>query len=424
MSQNANQSLSKAFFDRDGGILPLAHLEPIGPFATPRPSMRGRYLIRHPLKALAVALMDAGLSLIPSGSAVLPEQPERILVANWAHIGDVTTSIGALAALRERFPDARIGMLVGSWGRVAIENIGLLDDIHIIDHWRVNRADLSRTAKRRQFRDMRERALREIRAVGYQVAIDLSPFFPPAHPVFRMAGIPVRIGYTSCGFGPLLTHPMPWRDEERPMADQYRDLLDRLAPARRFDPDALRPRRPRETLAALPPAVAAAGRYIVVHPGAGAATRHWGIERWRAVIARLQVDAGDHAIVLTGAGSAEIATADALAGLAPNVISMAGRASWEEFVRILADAALVICPDTATGHVAALFDVPVVTLFTGTNSPAKWAPYTDRLRVLVRPVLCAPCNRSGCTAMACFRDIDPAAVADAALDLLGGSARP
>ena len=40
-------------------ILPLANLEPIGPFAEPRPSMRGRYLIRDPRKARAIGAMDA-----------------------------------------------------------------------------------------------------------------------------------------------------------------------------------------------------------------------------------------------------------------------------------------------------------------------------------------------------------------------------
>jgi ADP-heptose:LPS heptosyltransferase len=162
-----------------------------------------------------------------------------------------------------------------------------------------------------------------------------------------------------------------------------------------------------------------AGCYLVVHPGAGAESRHWGSERWLAVMTRLHAQAPGHRIVLTGAGAADIALADELAARFPGIVNMAGRASWEEFVRILADASLVICPDTATGHVAALFGTPTVSLFTGTNSPARWAPYSNHVRVLTRPVLCAPCNRWGCEAMACFRGIEPDEVADAALAMLG-----
>ena len=165
-------------------------------------------------------------------------------------------------------------------------------------------------------------------------------------------------------------------------------------------------------------------RYIVVHPGAGSATRRWGTDRWRAVIARLRAEAADHRIVLTGAGQADGAIADALVAACPEAISMVGQADWEGFVRVLADAALVICPDTATGHVAALFDVPTVVIFTGVNSPAKWAPYGENVRVLVRPVTCAPCNRAGCAAMTCFRDVTPDDVADAALAALADPALP
>ncbi len=391
-----------------------------GPFAAPRPDMRGRYLIRHPLKVQVIRALDAALSLMPIRHGAAPGRPDRILIANWAHLGDVITTFGAIAALRARYPEARIGMLVGSWGRIAIDRAGLVNDVHVVDHWMLDRSASSRREKMRRYRTTRAVAVQEMRRIGYQVAIDLFAFLPPAHPLFLRAGIPVRIGYTSGGFGPLLTHPVRWSGTERPMADQYRDLLDRLDPAHPFPPAAFRPFRARETLAALPAPVAAAGRYIVVHPGAGAESRHWGHERWAALLARLLREAPGHRIVLTGAGTGDQAITGALAAQYPAVLDMAGRAGWEAFVRILADTDLVICPDTATGHVAALFGVPTVSLFTGTNSPKRWGPYNDRARILLHPVACAPCNRTGCAQMACFRGISPDAAADAALEMLAG----
>lgn len=399
-------------------ILPLADLEPIGPFAEPRPSMVGPYLIRNPSRVAAVEAMDRALSLFSGKSVEAPLQPERVLIANWAHLGDVTTTIGMLRALRERYSPLRLGMVVGSWGRIAIEGTGLVDDLFVVDHPMLNRADSSRIAKWKRYAETRRAAINAIRAIGYQVAIDTYAFIPPAHPLFRAAGIPVRIGWTSGGFGPLLTHPVRWSDDERPMADHYRDLANELDPLRPFPPGSFRPRRDRASLAALPRQLASEERYIVVHPGAGSPTRHWGTDRWRAVIARLQAEAADYRVVLTGAGAADVAIADGLAEQFGDVINLAGRIDWEGFVRVLADAALVICPDTATGHVAGLFGVATVVIFTGTNSPAKWAPYNERVRVLTRPVTCAPCHRAGCAAMACFLGVTPDDVADAALAAL------
>lgn len=397
----------------------------VGPFATPNPSMRGRYLIRSSArKARVMSVIDAVLNLLPHRTPKIPADPERILVANWAHLGDVITTFGALTALRQRYPKARVGMLVGSWGKPAIAAAGLVDDIHVVDHHKLSRANITRSEMKERHKQTLRVAMREIRAARYQIGIDLFPFFPQAHPLFYQAGIAVRIGYTSGGFGPLLTHPVPWRDEERPMGDQYRDLLDRMSPDNPFPSSALRPRRDRATLAPLPAKIAHIGRYLVIHPGAGSPARHWGNERWEKLIRDIRREMPRLPIVLTGAGEAEKQAAGDLNALFPDLIDMAGHVDWEGFVSIIANADLVVCPDTATGHVAALFDVPIVSIFTGTNSPVKWAPYGDKVHLLVKPVLCAPCHTVGCDAMECFRGIPPERVTAAVLHLLSRGTTP
>lgn len=390
-----------------------------GPFGPVNPPMRGRYLMHKARNARAMALVDGLLSLVPRRWHEPPADLERILVSNWAHLGDVITSFGVLAALRERYPRARIGMVVGSWGKAAIDKVGLADDIHVVDHWMLNRSALPKAEKWSRYRETRARALCEIRAARYQVAIDLFPQFPPAHPLFYRAGIPVRAGYVSGGLGPLLTHPVPWSsDEARPMADQYRDLLDALTPDRPFAPAVFRPRRDSGTLPALPAELATVGPYVVLHPGAGSPSRLWGHERWHRLVSLLQQEQPSRCLVLTGAGAAETDAADRLAAGFAGIVNMAGRADWETFMGILARADLVVCPDTVTGHAAALFTVPTVSIFTGTNSPGRWGPYNDRARLVMRPVICAPCNTPGCETMACFRGVSPEEVLDAVLAAL------
>lgn len=396
---------------------------PLGPFAEPRPNMQGRYLLRSARSARAMTWLDRALSLVPKRVPQLPARFERILVANWGHLGDVVITQGAIRALRERHPGVEIGMIVAQAGRAAIENTGLVDRLHVIDHWWVSRAKMSGKDKRRHFRATRDQALGELRAADYQAAIDLYPFFPPAHPLFYRAGIAIRVGFTSGGFGPLLTHPVPWPDATLPVAAQYRALLDALHPDTPFAADALRPRRDRATLARLPDVVAGLGPYVVVHPGAGATYKEWGTQHWRDLVASLLDEAPQRRIVVTGAGVGEVAMAAEIAAVSPAIVNMAGLADWERFVSIVAHAELVICPDTATGHVAASLDVPVVSIFTGTNVARQWQPYTARNRLLVHPVLCAPCNQPGCNVMGCIRPIKPAHVLAAMQDLQGEAER-
>lgn len=390
---------------------------PQGPFAPSRPNMQGLYLLRSARSAKAMTWLDRCLSLVPRRTPLIPARLERILVANWGHLGDVVTTQGAIAALRERHPGVEIGMIVANAGRPAIEKTGLVDRVHVINHWWVSRAAWTGAQKRRHFRETRDRALAEIRAAKYQAGIDFYPFFPPAHPLFYRTGIPIRIGFTSSGFGPLLTHPVAWPNQKLPIAEQYRGLLNALHSNAPFPPGALRPRRDRATLAPLPAPVVTAGRYVVLHPGAGAPYKEWGIAQWCELAQRLLDEAPGRRLVVTGAGSGEAAMAARIAAVSPAVVNMAGKADWEEFVAIVAHADMVVCPDTATGHVAAAVGVPVVSIFTGTNISEQWQPYTPDNRLLVEPVLCAPCNGPGCPVMACIRPMAPERVLAAMHDL-------
>jgi ADP-heptose:LPS heptosyltransferase len=403
-------------------IFPLAHRRPTGPFAEPRPSMNGRYLLRSKRAARMIATMDAALSLVPVRKRAPDNRVRRILLANWGHLGDVVTTFGAISLLREQYPGIEIGMIVSNAAKFAIIESGLVDRIHVVDHWRINRTALTAKEKRQQFQRTRSIAIRDIRRLSYDAAIDFYSFFPPAHPLFYKAGIPVRIGYTSGGFGPLLTHPVPWADLETPVADQYRPLINALHSGTPLPPGALRPQRQRDALAALPVSVADAKPYLVLHPGAGATWKEWGIDRWRALIPAIHERWPAYRLVMTGAGETEIGAASELAEAFPDLVNLTGKVDWATFVTVIANAKLVICPDTATGHVAALFNVPVVSIFPGINVVEQWRPYTDKARVLVQPVACAPCNRFGCDTMSCIRSVMPADVLDAVQDLITDNA--
>jgi ADP-heptose:LPS heptosyltransferase len=388
-------------------IFPLAHRRPTGPFAEPRPSMNGRYLLRSKRAARMIATMDAALSLVPVRKRAPDNRVRRILLANWGHLGDVVMTFGVITALRQRYPNVEIGMIVSSWAKAAIKDVNIVDHIHVVDHWWVSRANLTKREKKKRFFKTRDTAICEIRAIGYDIAIDLYPFFPPAHPLFFKARIPVRVGFTSGGFGPLLTHPVSWSDADLPIAEQFRPLLNAWHPYRHFSAMELRPRRLRDTLVPPPPQLTSANPYIVLHPGAGATYKEWGVDRWHKAIDQIQKAWPAYRIVLTGAGAVEEMVARELHQSFPGLINLVGRVGWEPFVTTIANAKAVVCPDTAAGHVAALFDVPVVSIFTGTNNALQWRPYTDKLNVLIQPVVCAPCNGPGCTSMMCIRGVMP-----------------
>jgi ADP-heptose:LPS heptosyltransferase len=357
--------------------------------------MRGRYLIRSARSAVAVGAVDAILRFLPKRSGDLQRPVRRILVANWAHLGDVLLTLPAIVAIRNTYPDAYVGMIVGSWAEIAIRELQLIDQVHVIDHWFLNRNGVGRVAR---YRRTCSRALPAIRAARYQVGIDFYPFFAPAHPLFYRCGIPCRVGFDSGGFGPLLTHPVRWLDKDRSISDYARDLVKVVLP----DIRDWKWRYPLRN--GRPAAVEAAARpYIVVHPGAGSRVKDWGEGNWRDLIVRLKQQG--HRIVLTGAGAYEEALAERITAGDDSTVNLVGKTDWEGFVSTVAGADALICPDSSAAHVGGLFEIPTVAIFTGTNNPAQWGPCNPYARLLVKQLACAPCYRPGCSAMACIRGV-------------------
>ncbi|MDQ2799897.1 MAG: hypothetical protein M3Y13_09665, partial [Armatimonadota bacterium] len=184
---------------------------------TPLPVMRGRYCRRHWALNLAMQAADTLLSvcrpLRARPAAIAP--PRRLLISNFAHLGDLVVATSLLPVLKSAFPECRIGFLIGSWSEPVLRGHPLVDDIHILDHWAASRTAAPRMEKLRRYRRTRRQALGEVRAAGYDAALDLCWTFPNTLPFLWQARIPTRIGYVSGAFGPLATRGLEF--DARPL---------------------------------------------------------------------------------------------------------------------------------------------------------------------------------------------------------------
>jgi ADP-heptose:LPS heptosyltransferase len=376
--------------------------------------MRYGYLVRSNKALLTLLAIDSALRLArrPRRSAVCAS-PKRILVSNWAHIGDVVTSLPTLRSIRENFPDAKIGLLVGRGSRHVVEGSGLYDDLHIIDHFVLNRSPQSRISKLTTYLADRKEFLRTASRKFYDVGIDLYPYFPPASPLFWKLGITARCGFTSGGFRELLTHPVEWSDQDKPIGQHGRDILQALWPHLGPTIGSLEPYYPMamrvNVTGQSPPPEAP---YVVLHVGAGASWREWPESKWCELLERWRDDAP--AIVLCGAGASEASRIDRISkhSRTDRTFLFVNR-SWQEYVALIAGSAGLVCLESSAGHIAAAFSVPTVAIYSGVNEHRLWGPDNPYARILSAPTSCAPCHRSGCNAMACVRDVSPNDVLEA-----------
>lgn len=80
-------------------------------------------------------------------------------------------------------------------------------------------------------------------------------------------------------------------------------------------------------------------------------------------------------ILLFGGGQKEVEQLDKLAGTYDNVISVAGKLRFKEEIALLSHLDIMLSMDSGNGHLAAMFGIPVITLWGGTHPYAGFAPF-------------------------------------------------
>ncbi|MEH3139756.1 MAG: glycosyltransferase family 9 protein [Mycobacterium kyogaense] len=130
-----------------------------------------------------------------------------------------------------------------------------------------------------------------------------------------------------------------------------------------------------------------AGEYVVFHPGAAVPARRPGAGRSRAMVAAL-VTAGHRVVVTGGPDETDLTAHVAGAG----AVDLGGATTLAQLAAVLAEARVVIAPNTAAAHLAAAVGTPVVSLFAPVVPAAQWAPYGVPVTILGDQH--APCRAS------------------------------
>lgn len=288
----------------------------------------------------------------------------KILVFRGGALGDFLVTLPALAALRQRWPGARIELVGNAAAAQLAVARGLLDAAH-------------------SQHDARWAALHG------------DPSLPPAFAAW-LAGFDLVINYWPDPDGELRRRfpmsasqtflsaaAMPAR---APAAAHYCAPLRALGIERREMWFRLNPAGP--ALVAVPSRGAhdncngtpASGgptlsNPIVIHPGSGSPRKNWPLENWRTLAEQLPAPVS---VIL---GEAE--PADSSRAFFPPDTRFLINRSLEDLVAHLSRARLFLGHDSGISHLAAACGAPCVLLF-GPTDPALWAPPAPNVRVLQR----------------------------------------
>lgn len=355
----------------------------------------------------------------------------RVLAVRLDNLGDVLMTTPALAAIRHGLPDARLDLLAAPGLAATAAHLPMVDAVlPFAAPW------VQAGAAAPAPQAATQRLVERLAAGDYDAAVIFTVCTQSALPaamVCMQAGIARRLAHCRENPYALLTD---WVRDDEVVADGMRhEVARQLALVRSVGlvaPDerlafALRP-ADRASARALLQAhgVAPEARYVVVHPGASAASRRWPAERFgiaAAAIAR----AGGCTVVYTGDASEAALVAEARAaqrrsaagaGTGGGSVSLVGALSLGELGALIEGAALLVANNTGPVHLAAALGTPVVDLYALTNP--QHTPWQVPARVLSHDVPCRHCLASVCRSghHACLLGVAPQQAAEAALELL------
>ncbi|MCC6493358.1 MAG: glycosyltransferase family 9 protein [Pirellulales bacterium] len=298
--------------------------------------------------------------------------PRRILIVRLSALGDVIHGLPVACALREHLPEASIGWAVE--GRAA----DFLAGHPAIDHlirlprrwWKSPTAVL----------DLRRR----LRALKFDAAIDLQCLTKSAVAAW-LSGAPRRLGKAGADgreLSKIFNNELVAVGGQH-VVDHYLQLLEPLgirSPQVRFDlPEAAADRQAAEQL--LRQVQFTPGRFVILNPGAGWASKIWPSERYGEVARRLRRDLNLPSLAVWGLPG-ELPLAEAIVAASGGAAAISPATTVSQLASLCRRAALFLGSDTGPMHLAVAVGAPTISLHG--PSRAEWCgaygPHNIRLQ--------------------------------------------
>lgn len=330
----------------------------------------------------------------------------NILIIKMSSMGDILHALPFAAALRRRFPAAKISWLVHPQFAGFVPDPPVIDEVLFFD--RKKFAAMGIFDKLCYLCEMRNL----LHSKAFDLVIDLQGLFKSAV-MAALSGCPERIGYCEMREGSgLVSRRIAGPNREGHVIERYLDV------ARYLGAEVREPEFPFPDLSAEILSVRDKLRelglpeereYIVFAPGARWETKEWPPEHYADLAGKISADG--FAVVLAG-GPDEAPKGERIRALAPaaEIIDMIGATSFRELAALIKGCRAFISGDTGPLHFASALKKPLIAMY-GPTLADRTGPYGDKdAVVLFAPVPCSGCLKKTCGDRFCMERITPETV--------------
>jgi ADP-heptose:LPS heptosyltransferase len=281
-------------------------------------------------------------------------------------MGDVIMTTPALRALKETF-GAHITLLTSSMAYRIAPYIPYVDDVIVANLPWVKAGDALDAQEIKQLAVTLQNS-------NFDAAVIFTVYSQSALPaalLAMLAGIPKRLAYSRENPYTLLTHWVPDPEPYRFIQHQVeRDLKLVNSIGATTDNDHLIVQADSSSIDSVRYKIQEAGitlpgSYLLLHPGVSEIKRQYPEIYWietGRLLAKWNIP-----LLITGTKAEQPLAERITQAIGPGAYNMAGLLEVGEFIALISQAALVITVNTATVHIAAATQTPIVVLYARTN---------------------------------------------------------
>lgn len=367
--------------------------------------MAGEPMIKTLARSAAFGAVEA-LSVVlgrlrPRAPGPVPE-PRRILVMELSLLGDLLLSTPLLAAIRERYPEAKVTLVCTPWAREAVAGNPDIDEVLTYEAFWEDRASGGRPKARHIASTTK--LLSAFRKRDFDIAFVVSSRQQPFVPLLAyLSGARVRAGIKYKLGHRLLTHTV--EDAGLHMVEQKLKILKAV--------DASPGRAHGLKYVVTDESRAWAGRfvgeafgladrpYVCMTPSTLQRQKLWGAGSWAGLIDML---AADGCGVVLGGGPADMEYVRSVrdrVSVPGFCVDASGVATLNQFAALMEGSTGLVTVESAPMHLAAAVGVPVVALFSRLYDFVRFRPEHPLSSVLVKDVGCWGCM-TGCEDPVCM----------------------
>lgn len=336
---------------------------------------------------------------------------KNILIIKMSSLGDILHTLPFAAALRKRYPQAKISWLVHPQFAGFVPDKPVIDEVLYFDKVKFKKMGL--LDKIKYFFSMRSM----LHSKHFDLVIDMQGLFKSAV-LAAISGCSNRIGYCEMREGSgFISRAICGSHSKGHVIERYLDVARYLgADVEKVDfpmPDLTSESRSVQKKLAEQNVT---GDYVVFVPGARWQTKEWPVEHYTE-LARMILAEGMQ-VVLAG-GPDDLDKGNKIKELCPEAANLIGQTSLRELAAIIKGCAVYISADTGPLHFAAALKKPLVAMY-GPTKADRTGPYgSDKASVLLSPAACAGCLKKSCNNWHCMHDITPEMVYKAYKEKLG-----